>query len=75
VWEGVRVAAISCAAGLVLSLAATRALAGMLFGVTPSDPGTLTAVLVLVLVVAALASLVPAARAALVEPMRILRDE
>ncbi|HET9196073.1 MAG TPA: FtsX-like permease family protein, partial [Vicinamibacterales bacterium] len=75
VWEGVRVAAIACAAGLVLSLAATRALAGMLFGVTPSDPGTLTAVLALVLLVAALASLVPAARAALVEPMRILREE
>jgi len=75
VWDGVRVAAISCAAGLVLSLAATRALAGMLFGVTPSDPATFTAVLALVLLVAALASLAPAARAALLEPMRILREE
>jgi putative ABC transport system permease protein len=75
VWEGLRVAAMAAAVGLLLSLAATRVLAGMLFGVTPSDPGTLAAVLVAVLVVAALASLVPAARAALLEPMRILREE
>jgi hypothetical protein len=66
---------MAAAVGLLLSLAATRVLAGMLFGVTPSDPGTLAAVLVAVLVVAALASLVPAARAALLEPMRILREE
>jgi putative ABC transport system permease protein len=75
VWEGLRVAAMAAAVGLLLSLAATRVLAGMLFGVTPSDPGTLAAVLVAVLVVSALASLVPAARAALLEPMRILREE
>jgi putative ABC transport system permease protein len=75
VWEGLRVAAIAAAVGLVLSLAATRALSGLLFGVTPSDPGTLAAVLGAVLLVAALASLVPAARAAMVEPMRILREE
>jgi ABC-type antimicrobial peptide transport system permease subunit len=75
VWEGLRVAAIAAAVGLVLSLAATRLLSGMLFGVTPSDPGTLAAVLATVLLMAALASLVPAARAALLEPMRILREE
>jgi putative ABC transport system permease protein len=75
VWEGLRVAAIAAAVGLVLSLAASRALAGMLFGVAPSDPGTLGAVAVAVLLVAALASLVPAARAALVQPMRVLREE
>jgi putative ABC transport system permease protein len=59
----------------VLSIALTRALSGMLFGVSPSDPLTLSGVVATVLVVAALAALVPAVRAALVEPMRTLREE
>jgi ABC-type antimicrobial peptide transport system permease subunit len=75
VWEGVRVAAVAAAVGLVLSLAVSQVLAGMLYGVTPSDPATLGVVLVVVLLVATVASLVPAARAALLQPMRILREE
>jgi ABC-type lipoprotein release transport system permease subunit len=47
----------------------------MLYGVSSSDPVTLSGVVAIVLTVAALASFVPAARAALVEPMRILRSE
>jgi ABC-type lipoprotein release transport system permease subunit len=47
----------------------------MLYGVSPSDPVTLSSVIAIVLVVAGLAALVPATRAALVEPMRVLRDE
>jgi ABC-type lipoprotein release transport system permease subunit len=47
----------------------------MLYGVSPSDPVTLSSVAGLVLIVATLASLVPAVRAALVEPMRILREQ
>jgi putative ABC transport system permease protein len=50
-------------------------LSGMLYGVSPSDPVTLASVAGLVLAVATLASLVPAARAALVEPMRTLRHQ
>jgi ABC-type lipoprotein release transport system permease subunit len=50
-------------------------LAGMLFGVSTWDPVTLFAVLLLMMSVAALASLVPAARAAGVEPMKVLREE
>jgi putative ABC transport system permease protein len=73
--QGLRVAAVACAAGLVLSLGFTRVLAGMLYGVTPFDPLTLGSVVGLVLAVAALATLIPAARAALLQPMRILRDE
>ena len=74
-WEGVRAAAVAAACGLVFSLAVSQVLAGMLYGVTPSDPATLAVVLVAVLLAAAVASLVPAARAALLPPMRILREE
>jgi ABC-type lipoprotein release transport system permease subunit len=47
----------------------------MLYGVSPTDPFTLGGVILLTLAVAALASLIPAIRAALVEPMKVLRDE
>jgi putative ABC transport system permease protein len=73
--QGLRVAGLACVCGLVLSIAFTRALSGMLYGVSPSDPLTLSSVIAIVLAVAALAALVPATRAALVEPMRTLREE
>jgi putative ABC transport system permease protein len=73
--QGLRVAGWACVCGLVLSIAFTRALSGVLYGVSPSDPSTLSSVIAIVLVVAALAALVPATRAALVEPMRTLREE
>ena len=50
-------------------------LAGMLFGVSPWDPITMTGVIVLVITVSIVASLLPAARAARVEPMGVLREE
>ena len=73
--KGLRVAGLACACGLMLSLAFSRLLSGMLYGVSPTDPVTLSSVVVIVLLVAGLASLIPAARAALVEPMRVLRNE
>jgi predicted permease len=71
----VRVVGFGAAAGLVLALVFTRSLSAMLYGVSPSDPATLSGVVGLVLAVAAVAALVPAARAAFVQPMRVLRDE
>ena len=59
----------------MLALALSRALSGMLYGVAPTDPLALSAVLAVVLIVATLASLVPAARVAFVRPMQVLRDE
>jgi ABC-type lipoprotein release transport system permease subunit len=47
----------------------------MLYGVSPSDPATLTGVIAVVVVVAATAALIPAARAAFVQPMRVLRED
>jgi putative ABC transport system permease protein len=73
--QGLRVTIAACACGLGLSLLFTRLLSGMLFGVTPSDPSTLAAVIALVLMVSALAALIPATRAALLQPMRILRED
>jgi putative ABC transport system permease protein len=72
---GLRIAAIGCAAGLLLGLAFARLLTGMLYGVSPTDTTTVAAVLALVLAVSAGASLIPAIRAARVEPMQALREE
>ncbi|HEY3937432.1 MAG TPA: ABC transporter permease [Bryobacteraceae bacterium] len=74
-FAGLRVSLLGCAAGLLAAAGCARALAGMLYGVTTSDATTFAGVALLVLVVAALASSIPATRAALVEPMRVLRDE
>jgi len=73
--RALRVVSIACAVGLALSFAFTRALSGMLYGVTPSDPITLSAVVSVVVGAAALAAILPAARAARIDPMQALREE
>ena len=73
--QGIGVSALGCLAGIVLAVAFTRALSGMLYGVAPSDAATWSGVVLVVLFVAVIASLVPAIRAARVEPMQVLRDE
>jgi ABC-type lipoprotein release transport system permease subunit len=50
-------------------------LSGMLYGVSPTDATTLIGVILLVITVAAVASLAPSIRAARVEPMQVLREE
>ena len=73
--EGLRASALGCIAGLALAAAFSRVLAGMLYGIAASDAATFTGVALLVLLTSALASLLPAARAARVEPMQVLREE
>ncbi len=73
--QGLLVSLAGCAAGLGLAAAFTRLLAGMLFGVSAWDALTLTGVVILVLAVSAVASLLPAIRAARLQPMQVLRDE
>jgi putative ABC transport system permease protein len=75
VTKALRVVACACAAGLLLSLASARALEGMLFGVAPTDPFTLSAVVVVVGAVGALAAFLPALRASRIDPMQTLREE
>jgi ABC-type antimicrobial peptide transport system permease subunit len=72
--QAMRVVLLACAAGLALSFAFAQLLAGMLFGVSASDPLTLSTVVAIVLAVATLAALVPATRAARLEPMQVLRE-
>jgi predicted permease len=72
--QGLKVIGGACVLGLILSLWLTRFLAGMLFGVTPNDPVVLVAVVALVLAVATIGSLIPAVRASLIEPVRVLRE-
>ncbi|MGH7490099.1 MAG: FtsX-like permease family protein, partial [bacterium] len=73
--QGLRVSLLGCMAGLALAVASGRWLAGMLYGVSATDAVTLGSVVAIVLAVSVLASLIPAIRAARVEPIKALREE
>lgn len=73
--QGIRVVAIGVALGIVLALAAGRLVSALLYGVRPGDPVALLIVSVSILAVAAAATLVPAWRAARVDPVTALRAE
>ena len=66
---------IGLAIGTVLALAAGTAATSMLYGLKPGDPWTLGAAISGMIIVALLASLLPAQRAATVHPMEALREE
>ena len=66
---------IGIAIGLVFSAAIVRLMANLLYGVSPTDPATYTAVSLLWLLVAVAACYLPARRAARVDPMSVLRTE
>jgi ABC-type antimicrobial peptide transport system permease subunit len=61
--------------GLLGALAAARSFAGLLFGIGPADPLALAGALFVLGGVAALATLLPARRAAHVDPAEALRAE
>ena len=73
--HGVALTAIGAALGIAGSLAVTRLLGSMLFGVKPSDPLTLIGVSCLLLMVALAACYFPARRATRVDPLVALRHE
>jgi predicted permease len=73
--QGLGVSFIACVTGLGLGAAFTRLLSGMLFGVSPSDTITQASVVLIVMSVAMIASLLPAIRAARLDPIEALRDE
>jgi ABC-type antimicrobial peptide transport system permease subunit len=70
-----RIVGASSAIGLFLALFFTQSLSTMLYGVTPTDPATLSGVMFLVVAVAFVAAFIPAVRATFVQPMRALREE
>jgi ABC-type antimicrobial peptide transport system permease subunit len=61
--------------GTATALAASRAVASLLYGIRPNDPGNLTAAIVTLLFVSALAALLPSLRASRVDPAVSLRQE
>lgn len=68
-------ATVGAAIGLAAALLATGAVADLLVGVNPHDPGTLAGVTAGLLFVAAIAGFLPARRATRVDPMVVLRTE
>jgi putative ABC transport system permease protein len=75
VGKGIYLSVIGIAIGLVASFISTRILASMLVEVKPTDPVTFASVAVLFLVIAFLASWLPALRAAGLDPTTALRNE
>jgi putative ABC transport system permease protein len=73
--EGALVALIGIAAGFAAALVLTRLMLALLYGISPRDPATFTAVPVLLALVALFASWLPAQRAAAVEPLEAIRYE
>jgi putative ABC transport system permease protein len=73
--QGLVTAAAGTAVGLGGAALLTRVLEKLLFGVKPSDPATLGAVAILLLVVAGVACYIPARRAARIDPLAALRTE
>jgi len=75
VGQGLKLALMGLGIGVLGGLAATRFLAGLLYGVTPTDPATFIAVSAVLAAVSLLAAYIPARRAMNVDPMVALRHE
>ena len=75
VGQGVRLTAVGCALGLAVAWGCSRLVAGLVYGVTPSDPATLLGAALSLGLVGLLASWIPARRATGVDPAITLRSE
>jgi len=75
VGQGIVLTAVGMAMGIAAAIGLTRYLKSVLFDVHPGDPITLAAVATILLLVALMASYVPARRATNVDPMVALRNE
>jgi ABC-type antimicrobial peptide transport system permease subunit len=63
------------AAGIAIAFASARLVASLLYEVSPYDPGIVAGAVFVLMVVGTVACLLPARRAAMVEPMEALRSE
>jgi ABC-type antimicrobial peptide transport system permease subunit len=75
VFEGIKPTLLGVAIGVAGALVLGRVLSGLIYGVKPTDPVTFIAVAVLLVLIALVASLIPAYRATKVDPMVALRYE
>jgi putative ABC transport system permease protein len=75
VGQGLRISAVGLLIGLMATIGVTRVVKSLLFGVSPTDPLTLGAVALLLLIVGLLACYIPTRRAMTVDPMVALRCE
>jgi putative ABC transport system permease protein len=73
--QGLSMALIGGGVGLLVSIGATRLLGGLLYGVRPLDPLTYVMACLLILVIAAVASLLPARRVVSIHPSNALRND
>jgi ABC-type antimicrobial peptide transport system permease subunit len=73
--EGMKVALLGVVIGIVASLALTRLMTKMIFGVRAADPVTFAGVTILLTLVAAAACYIPARRAMQVDPLVALRHD
>jgi putative ABC transport system permease protein len=73
--HGLKVAVVGIGVGLLAAFGLTRLLSKMVYGVSTTDPATFLVITGLLLIVALLASLLPAWRATRVDPLEALRCE
>jgi predicted permease len=73
--QGLTLATVGVAVGILGALALTRLLSTLLYSITPADPVTFATAPAILLVVAALACWIPARRAARIDPMLALRHD
>lgn len=73
--RGLAIAGVGALAGLIIALMGNQALSGLLYDLSPSDPATLSLTIALMLVVAALATLIPARMVMRVDPTISLKSD
>jgi predicted permease len=73
--HGLTLSGVGVVVGLVVAAALGRSMSSLLFGIEPMDPAAYIGAIIVILVAAALASYLPARRAAAISPMETLKNE